>query len=109
MDLGATFSDFLNADLTVTRPEGSRGAGGYSESGPTTVLSCRCDAQDQGRTTQTAEEVHEGGSISVYAQGDVSAVQAGDRASISFDDGRSYEGSVQSVSPIDSRLTVERD
>jgi len=104
------FSDFHNADVTVTRQEGSRGADGYSESGTTTVLGAvRCDAQDRGRTNQIREEAHEAGDMTCFVDADVSQVDPGDKATVAFDDGRTFEGHVSGVSPMDSSLTLERD
>jgi len=105
------FSDFWNADLTVTRAEGTRDADGYSETGTATVLDAvRCDAQDQGRTLQNPDESHEGGSIACHSvDGDVSTVEPGDKATVSFDDGRTIEGHVASVTPLDDSLTIARD
>jgi len=105
------FSTFHNADLTVTRQDGSRGADGYTETGTTTVLDgVRCDAQDQGRTLQSPDETHEGGSLGCYSvDGDVSKVEPGDSATVAFDDGRTIEGHVASVTPLDDSLTIARD
>lgn len=105
------FSDFWNADLTVTRQEGSRGPDGYSESGTTTLLAgARCDAQGRGRTNQIREEAHEAGDLKAYSiDADVSVVDPGDKATLKYDDGRTFEGHVSGVSPMDSSLTLERD
>jgi hypothetical protein len=105
------FSDFWNADLTIIRAEGSRGADGYTESGTTTVLGAvRCDAQDQGRTLQSPDETHEGGSLACHSvDGDVSSVESGDKATVAFDDGRQIEGHVAAVTPLDDSLTIARD
>jgi len=108
--MGDPFSVFHNADLTVTRTEGSRGADGYSESGTATLLDAeRCDAQDTSRTTQSPDEAHEGGDLRCYVDADVSSVEAGDAASVAFDDGRTYDGHVTRVSTMDSMLVVSRD
>jgi len=106
-----TFSGFWNADLTVTRAEGSRGADGYTESGTTTVLDgVRCDAQDQGRTLQSPDETHEGGSVPCHSvEGGVNDVQPGDSATLDFDDGRKIEGHVAAVTPLDDSLTIARN
>jgi hypothetical protein len=100
------FDSFTNARLTVARSAGARDASGYAESSTETVLAARGDAQEGGRTLQRRQEIHDGGDVLFFTDADVTKAQAGDDASLDFDDGRRLSGSVRAVQPMDPSVLI---
>lgn len=94
MDIDASF---LNASITVTRPEGSRGAGGFEQSGTKTVLECRGDVQQGGREFRELRSHYETGDVLVYAEKGVAGVEVGDDVAIEHDSGRTVQASVEAT------------
>lgn len=102
----ALMSYFSNATITITRSEGSRGPSGYTESGTTTVLSSRCDAQLSGRSLERLQQLHETGDALCFIEGPIQSVEPGDSVTLNMDDGRSLEGSVEVAGDLGSSLLV---
>lgn len=105
MNANSAFDAFDNASITVTRTEGERTAQGFEENGTTIVLECRCDAQESGRALQRAQQLYETGDVLVFAN-DVEQVRPGDSVELEMDDGRTLNGSVEEVMPIDSSILI---
>lgn len=101
------YSYFHNADITVTRSEGSRGASGYSESSTQTILNKRCDFQEMGHMLDEEQAGYEKGEGIAFVDG-AEAAEPGDEATIETDDGRTIEGSVAGVNATDSSLRITR-
>ena len=97
---------FANADATISRPEGTRSAKGYEKTGSKEILSCRGDAQEGGRSLERLQQLHEMGDLVFFAEEPVVDVEAGDNISLDHDDGRTIEGSVEEVIPLDNSLLV---
>lgn len=100
------FRHFHNADLTLTRSQGNRTAAGYERAGTETILQCRADAQESGRSLVRAQQLYEAGDLLVFAREPVTTVEPGDDVTIDHDDGRRLEGSVVEVIPLDNSLLV---
>jgi len=95
-----------NADATISRPEGTRSAKGYEKTGSKEILSCRGDAQEGGRSLERLQQLHETGDLVFFAEQSVTDVEAGDGITLEMDDGRTIEGSVEEVNPLDHSLLV---
>lgn len=100
------FKYFANASLSVSRPAGERTPRGYERTGADTILQCRADAQESGRSLERAQQLYETGDVLVFCQKDVVRVEPGDRATLDMDDGRQLDGSVEEVMPIDRSLLI---
>jgi len=100
---------FDNADLTVTRSEGQRGADGYVEGSTTTVLNCRADAQQGGRAFEQRAAYYEAGDVLVFARKSVQGVEVGDEATIDLDDGPMWTGTVAETILDDDALLIDFD
>jgi hypothetical protein len=101
-----TFAAFNNGTLTVSRPQGQRTAKGFERAGTETVLSCRADAQESGRSLERAQQLYETGDMLAFCSKGVAEVEPGDSITLDMDDGRTIEGSVEEVMPIDSSLLL---
>ena len=97
---------FSNSTATVERPEGTRSAAGYEQTGSKEILSCRGDAQESGRSLERLQQLHETGDLVFFAEQSVTDVEAGDNVILEMDDGRTLEGSVEEVNPLDDSLLV---
>ena len=92
-------SRFINADLTVERTETQQTYRGEEQTGASTVLTGRCYFQESGRTLQRKRDVYEAVTALVFYEGDLTAIEPGDRVTIDHDDGRSLEGAVEKIEP----------
>lgn len=101
------FSAFHNATIEVTRSQGSRGPGGYTETDTQVVLQGRCDAQESGRALQRRIAAYEKGDVLAYYESSVTSAEVGDDVSLSLDDGRTLNGTVAKVEPLNDALLVE--
>jgi len=102
-------ASFLNASITVTRPEGSRGADGFTQSGTKAVLDCRGDAQQGGREFRELRSHYETGDVLVYAEKSVTGVEVGDDARVEYDNGRTVQASVEATMLDDDALLLSYD
>lgn len=100
------FRYFSNASIEVTRPSGNRTPEGYEQTGSDTILSCRADFQESGRSLERAQQQFETGDGLVFCEKDVVHVESGDNITITADDGRQLEGSVEEIMPIDGSLLI---
>ena len=105
----AAFSVLANADITVTRSEGSRGADGWTESSTSTELECRGDWQQSGHRLEQMRAHYETGDGLFFAEDSVVGVEAGDSVTIDHDDGRTIEGTVAQVVHDDDSLLISLD
>lgn len=106
MQFNSAFDAFHNCSMTVSRAEGERTAVGFEESGTTTVLKCRADAQESGRDLERLQQLHETGDALVFASQAISGIEPGDQVTLNMDDGRTLEGSVEDASPVDDSILV---
>lgn len=95
-----------NASLSANRSDGTYTARGFDQTGTKTILDCRGDAQESGRTLERLQQVHETGDVLFFAEEDVTDVNPGDNVTLEMDDGRTLEGSVEKVIGIDDSLLI---
>jgi hypothetical protein len=100
------FSTFNNASLTVERTETEDTFRGREETGSSTIMSSRCDAQESGKAVARARDLYDAGDVVVFPGDKVTPVEPGDRATIDTDDGRTIEGKVEEVSLMSNSLVV---
>lgn len=97
---------FHNASLLVERPQGDRTAAGYEQTGTETLLQCRCDAQESGRSLERAQQLHETGDVPAFAEESVTDVEPGDEGTIDLDEGRTLSGSAEEIVEADDSLLI---
>lgn len=97
---------FRNCGIVVERHEGNRTPAGYEETGTKTVLECRADFQESGRSLERLQQLHETGDGLLFPEEDCTDVQPGDSVELDMDDGRRLEGSVEKARSLDRSLLV---
>lgn len=104
----APASMFYNATATITRPEGTRTAAGFTEGEPEPVLSGKADFQSSGRALQRLQAVHERGDALLFLDGAEEARPA-DEVTVSLEDGRTLRGQVEAALELDGALLIVLD
>jgi len=97
---------FSNATITVSRPEGNRTSAGFERTGTKEILETRGDFQESGRSLERAQQLFETGDGLFFATKGIGAVEPGDEVTLDMDDGRTMEGSVEEVIPLDNKLLI---
>jgi len=100
---------FANADITVEKSTGSRGADGYTESATETVISGRADYQQGSRRAQERIAFYDAGDAVVFCGPGVTPVRVGQSVTVDHDDGRTTEGVVEEVMHDEDALLVSHD
>jgi len=83
--------------IEVTRETGSRGSDGFESTGTDTVLSCDGDAQAIALDAEATPAVFEDGGLRFYATESVLGVKPGDDATVTLQEGRTIEATVEGV------------
>lgn len=100
------FDAFHNATITVERSEGERTAKGYEETGTKTVLQCRGDYQDGGKSLERLQQLVEEADGLFFAENSVTDVEPGDSVTIDLDDDRTLTGTVEQARSFDDSLVI---
>jgi hypothetical protein len=105
----SAFEVMKNADVTVERADGSRGADGYTGSDATTVLTCRADVQQVSQEYVERVPYFETGGLKAYLSASARPAAVGDTVTIDRDDGPTRTGTVESVDLDSDVLMISTD
>jgi hypothetical protein len=104
------FSRFHTATIQIEREKTTETYRGEEPDGAATlIMSCRCDLQEGGRSLQRARDVYEQADAVVFPSQRVDVVNPEDSVLIEADDGRTLEGRVGRVMPLDNKLLIDLD
>jgi len=92
-----TSDRYTSDSIEVTRETGSRGADGFQGTSTTTVLACDGDAQSLALDAEATPAVFENGGLRFYASESVLDLKPGDDATITLEEGRTIEATVEGI------------